>query len=69
VLREVRLIRQSLFGGQESQILGRDVWSREGGAIVSVLEDDTNAVSGLCQLRDNAWKWSVLTMVRVHVVL
>jgi hypothetical protein len=53
VLREVRLIRQGLFGGQESQVLCRDVWSREGGAIVSVLEDDTDAVGGLCQLRDD----------------
>ena len=32
VLREVRLIGQGLFGGQESQVLGRDVWSREGSA-------------------------------------
>lgn len=65
VLREVRLIGQGLFGGQESQVLGRDVWSREGSAIVSMLENDTDAVGGLCQLRDDAWKWSVLTMVRV----
>jgi hypothetical protein len=53
VLGEVRLIGQGLFGGQESQVLCRDVWSREGSAIVSVLEDDTDAVGGLCQLRDD----------------
>jgi hypothetical protein len=37
VLREIRLISQSLFGGQESQVLGRDVRCREGSAVVSVL--------------------------------
>ena len=55
VLREVRLIGQGLFGGQESQVLGRDVWSREGSAIVSVFKNNTDPVSGLCQLRDDAF--------------
>jgi len=55
VLREVRLICQSLFGGQESQILSGDVWSGEGGAIVSMLQNHTDTVCSLSQLRDDAW--------------
>jgi hypothetical protein len=54
VLGEVRLISESLFGSQESQVLSGNVGRRERSAIVSVLEDNTDPMSGLSQLRDDA---------------
>ena len=54
VLGEVRLISESLFGSQESQVLSGNVRRRERSAIVSVLEDNTDPMSGLSQLRDYA---------------
>lgn len=49
------LISQSLFGSQESQVLNGNVRRREGSAIASVFKDNTDPMSGLCQLRDDAF--------------
>ena len=48
------MIGQSLLGGQESQVLSGNVRRRERSAIVSVFKDDSDPMSSLSQLRDDA---------------
>ena len=54
VLGEVRLISESLFGSQESQVLSGNVRCRERSVKVSVFKDDSDPMSGLRQLCDDA---------------
>ena len=54
MLGEEGLIGESLFRSQETQVLSGNVGCREGSAVVSVLENNTDPMSGLRQLCDNA---------------
>ena len=54
VLGEEGLIGERLFRSQETQVLRGNVRCREGSAIVSVLENNTDSMSGLRQLCDDA---------------
>jgi hypothetical protein len=50
VFGEIRLIGQGLVGCQEAEILGGEVWRWEAGAVVAVLEHNTDAVCGFDHL-------------------
>ena len=63
VLGEEGLIGESLFRSQETQVLRGNVRCREGSAIVSVLENNTDPMSGLRQLRDDAYRDTVSTVL------
>ena len=54
MLGEEGLIGESLFRSQETQVLSGNVGCREGSAVVSVLENNTDPMSGLRRLRDDA---------------
>lgn len=54
ILREIGLVRQSLFRRQESQALRSQIRGWEAGAVVSVLQHHANTAGGLGQLVEDA---------------
>jgi hypothetical protein len=55
ILSKIHLIGKRLIRSQEPQICSREIWSRETGPIISMLENNTNTMCSHCQIVEQAF--------------